>query len=111
MQVAPHYAGKKTCAEAKINGMKWGKLDTAGREYFAAIALRAGPRSLAVVPRWTLEDAFWPTPEIRAMRRPPLIAPTGELPLSTHNCQSSSRALNVRLRAAATVPFSDLSGR
>jgi len=31
----------------------------------------------------------WPPPEIRAMRRPPLIAPTGELPLSTHSRPST----------------------
>jgi hypothetical protein len=41
---------------------------------------------------------LWPTPEISAMRRPPLIAPTGELPLSTLKGQSSTTASNVRLQ-------------
>jgi hypothetical protein len=70
IQVAPHYAGKKACAQAKNNGMRSGKLDTAGRKYFAAIALRAVPRSLAVVPRWTGEDASWPNTDVPPRRSP-----------------------------------------
>jgi len=47
----------------------------------------------------------WPTPEIRAMRRPPLIAPTGELPLSTQNGPLVSSLTVIRLAENSPDPL------